>query len=52
MMRAQALLGNRSRAMAQYHLCRLVLARELGIAPDPSTLALYEQVKTGRVSEL
>ncbi len=52
MMRAQALMGNRSRALAQYHLCRQVLARELGIAPDPSTLALYEQVKTGRMNAL
>jgi DNA-binding SARP family transcriptional activator len=52
MMRAQALLGNRARAMAQYQLCRLVLARELGIAPDPSTQALYEQVKTGRMPAL
>jgi DNA-binding SARP family transcriptional activator len=52
MMRAQALLGNRSRALAQYHLCCQVLARELGIAPDPHTTALYELVKTGRMQEL
>jgi DNA-binding SARP family transcriptional activator len=52
MMRAQVRMGNRSQALAQYHLCCQILARELGVAPDPSTLALYKQVKTGRMNEL
>ncbi len=52
MMRAQAQMGNRSRALAQYHLCRQVLARELGVSPGPHTTALYERVKTGQMNGL
>ena len=46
--------GQRSAALAQYEVCRHVLAEELGIAPSPETVALYEQIKreTGTVDFL
>jgi DNA-binding SARP family transcriptional activator/predicted ATPase len=45
MMAALAVAGRRSEALAQYALCRDVLARELGAAPSPETTALYEQLR-------
>lgn len=35
----------RSAALAQYEICRQVLARELGVEPLPETTALYERIK-------
>ena len=37
--------GQRSAALAQYELCRQVLAQELGVEPMPETTALYERLK-------
>jgi predicted ATPase/DNA-binding SARP family transcriptional activator len=45
LMRALALSGQRSAALAQYQTCRRILATELGIAPTSTTEALYEQIK-------
>jgi len=39
--------GRRSAALEQYHACRLLLAKELGVEPSPETTALYEKIKTG-----
>lgn len=38
--------GRRAAALAQYALCRDMLAVELGIEPELETTALYEQLKT------
>lgn len=47
LMRALARRGERSRALAQYELCREVLLAELGVTPSPKTAVLYEQIKQG-----
>jgi DNA-binding SARP family transcriptional activator/predicted ATPase len=46
-MRALALNGQGSAALAHYLVCRRVLQEELGVAPSPATVALYEQIKRG-----
>jgi predicted ATPase/DNA-binding SARP family transcriptional activator len=46
-MRALALGGERSAALAQYETCRRTLARELGVEPARETVALHEQIKSG-----
>ena len=46
-MRALALGGQRSAALAQYKTCRRALAEELGAEPAAETTALYEQIKSG-----
>jgi DNA-binding SARP family transcriptional activator len=37
--------GQRSAALAQYEICRRILAEELGIEPAPATVRLYEQIR-------
>ena len=49
MMRALALDGQRSAALAQYETCRRVLADELGIEPSAKTRDLVEQIRTGKL---
>ncbi len=44
-MRALALSGRRSEALAQYEACRQLLADELGVAPADQTTALYERIR-------
>lgn len=36
--------GQRSEALAQFERCRALLAEELGVEPDPTTLALYQRI--------
>jgi predicted ATPase/DNA-binding SARP family transcriptional activator len=48
LMQALALAGDRASALAQYEACRRQLRQELDVEPDPETVALYEQIKTGR----
>jgi len=48
MMRALALDGQRSAALAQYETCRRVLAEELGVEPSAETRELVEQIRTGK----
>ena len=50
LMRALALSGQRSAALAQFRRCRDVLAEELGVDPDPETVALYEQIRDGALA--
>jgi len=45
LMRLLALSGQRSAALAQYDVCRRILAEELGVDPSTETTALYEQIK-------
>ena len=39
--------GRRSEALAQYSLCRRLLAEELGVEPAAATTLLYEQIRDG-----
>ncbi|MCB8938108.1 MAG: tetratricopeptide repeat protein [Ardenticatenaceae bacterium] len=41
--------GQRSAAIAQYHICREHLQNELGVAPTAETVALYEQIQVNRL---
>lgn len=47
LMAALAASGQRSAALAQYAACCRVLDEELGVAPEPETQSLYEQVRAG-----
>ncbi|MFN2184032.1 MAG: ATP-binding protein [Anaerolineae bacterium] len=47
LMRALALDGQRSAALAQYETCRRLLAEELDVEPAQETLRLYEQIRSG-----
>ena len=52
LMRILAQQGERSRALAQYELCRQLLQEELGIAPSRKTTALYSQIEQGMLPEV
>lgn len=45
LMHLLAASGQRSAALAQYDVCRHVLADELGVEPSTATTALYEEIK-------
>lgn len=45
LMRVLALGGQRSAALAQYEVCRRVLAKELDVEPSKETTALYEAIR-------
>ena len=45
LMRLYAGTGQRAQALRQYQTCREALSRELGVAPDAETEALYRQVQ-------
>jgi TolB-like protein len=47
LMRLYAQTGERTQALGQYRLCREALERELGVAPDPATEALYREIRAG-----
>ena len=49
-MRLLARQGRRGEALAQYELCREVLAAELGVEPGAETLALHQQISQGEFS--
>jgi DNA-binding SARP family transcriptional activator len=49
LMRLLALSGQRGAALAQYEVCRRLLAEELGVAPAEDTTALYERVRDGKL---
>jgi DNA-binding SARP family transcriptional activator len=40
-------LGRADWALAQYHSCRRILARELGVEPMPETRRLHRQILEG-----
>ncbi len=48
LMRALALGGERSAALAQYETCRRMLADELGVEPSAETRELYDDIRTGK----
>ena len=45
LMRLLAGVGQRSAALAQFEICRRLLADELGVAPAPETTLLAEQIR-------
>ena len=51
MMLLLALDGQRSAALAQYETCRRALAEELGVEPGEETIALYERILSGDLSQ-
>ncbi len=51
LMRVLARSGQRSAALAQYAQCRKILAAELGVEPDAETVALYEQIRSGKLDK-
>ncbi len=52
LMRALALSGQRSAAIAQYQRCCQTLADEMGVEPAQETTALYEQIQAGKLESL
>ncbi|RME83937.1 MAG: hypothetical protein D6775_06845, partial [Caldilineae bacterium] len=42
--------GQRSAALRQYEICEQILADELGVAPEPATRAVYEQIRDNPAS--
>lgn len=50
LMRALALNGRRTEALAHYDQCRDRLANDLGIAPEAETVALVVQIRTGQLT--
>lgn len=51
LMLALARGGDRSAALAQYDICRRILADELGVEPERETSALYEQIRAGAIDK-
>lgn len=49
LMRALALDGQRSAALAHYETCRRVLVEELGVEPSAKTRELAEQIRAGKL---
>jgi WD40 repeat protein/serine/threonine protein kinase len=41
--------GQRTEALAQYELCRTLLAKELGAVPSPKTEALHEKIRAAEL---
>ena len=50
LIRLFALSGRRDQALRQYQQCREVLAEELGVDPDPETVALHDAVLSGELT--
>jgi len=44
-MRCHLQLGERAQALRHYRLCERVLRSEFDVAPEPATIALYEQIR-------
>lgn len=51
LMRLYAQAGQQAAALRQYELCRKTLEEELGIEPGEETTILYEQIRSGKISE-
>jgi len=49
-MRLLASIGDRGAALMQYEACVEALAAELDVPPDPTTVALAEQIRTNDIS--
>lgn len=51
LMAALARTGQRTAALVQFEHCRRLLEQELGVAPEPETIALYEHLRQHAPSE-
>jgi TolB-like protein/predicted TPR repeat methyltransferase len=49
-MRAYAAQGRQASALKQFEACRDILKRELGVEPEPETVALYRELRQQRTS--
>jgi predicted ATPase/DNA-binding SARP family transcriptional activator len=47
LIRLLAANGQRTAALQQYEQCRHLVAQELGVEPEPATVALVEQIRSG-----
>jgi DNA-binding SARP family transcriptional activator/predicted ATPase len=50
LMRLLALSGRRTEALVQYQTCCRLLTQELGVAPAETTVALYNQIRSGQLA--
>lgn len=50
LMRAQALSGERNRAIMQYEACRRLLWGELGVEPESETTLLFNKIRNGKLT--
>ncbi|MCL8209188.1 MAG: AAA family ATPase [Actinomycetia bacterium] len=49
LIRAHYFAGNRTAALAQFHVCQEMLRRELGVEPEPETVTLARAVASARL---
>lgn len=49
LIRAYAAMGDRDRALRQFHLCQDALRRELALTPQPETISLYQDLLQDRI---
>ena len=52
LMHAYAAQGRHASALKQFEACRDILKRELGVEPEPETVALYHDIRTHRALAL
>lgn len=52
LMRTLANAGQRTAALVQFEQCQRLLEAELGVAPEPATIALYESLKQSEPASL
>src|SRR5262252_3077991 len=52
LIRLLAMAGRRDAALKQYSVCATILDRELGVAPEPETVALAEAVRRGKLASV
>ncbi|MCZ6840837.1 MAG: BTAD domain-containing putative transcriptional regulator [Alphaproteobacteria bacterium] len=50
LMRAYAAQGRQASALKQFETCRDILRRELGVEPEPETVALYHELRQQRAA--
>jgi len=50
LMRAYAAQGRQASALKQFDFCRDILKRELGVEPEPKTVALYRDIRQQRAA--
>ena len=50
LMRAFAAQGRQASALKQFEVCRDILNRELGVEPEPETVALYREIRRQRAA--
>jgi DNA-binding SARP family transcriptional activator len=51
LMELYAGMGTSDQAVRQFHICKDILSRELDIAPQPETIALYQKMQSNRLPQ-